>query len=159
MTTLDAKLRPLKQRALAGILCNLLVRCAMAQTGLTSTLDAPLPVKGSSAPEVARFTDVTSASGISFEHVASHTFRKYLIETMGAGVALFDSDNDGRLDIFVVNGTQLSDPTPRGTIPRKTGPKEWNRLYHQKSDGRCNGKGGVARGGLWHGRGRRRLRQ
>jgi len=54
---------------------------------------------------------------------------------MGSGVALFDYDNDGRLDIFVVNGAPLSDPTPKGTIPQKTGPKYWNRLYHQKSDG------------------------
>ncbi len=54
---------------------------------------------------------------------------------MGSGVALFDYDNDGRLDIFAVNGAPLSDPTPKGTIPQKTGPKYWNRLYHQKPDG------------------------
>ena len=35
--------------------------------------------------------------------------RKYLPETMGPGVALFDYDNDGRLDIFLVNGAPLSD--------------------------------------------------
>ncbi len=34
-----------------------------------------------------------------------------------------------------MNGTALSDPTPNGTIPRKTGPEHWNRLYHQKPDG------------------------
>jgi len=67
--------------------------------------------------------------------MASHTSKKYLIETMGAGVALFDYDNDGRLDIFVVNGAPLADPTPKGAIPLKTGPKYWNRLYHQKPDG------------------------
>ncbi len=54
---------------------------------------------------------------------------------MGSGVALFDYDNDGRLDIFLVNGAPLSDLTPKGTIPQKTGPKYWNRLYHQKADG------------------------
>jgi hypothetical protein len=54
---------------------------------------------------------------------------------MGAGVALFDYDNDGRLDIYLVNGAPLADPTPKGTIPRKTGPQYWNRLYHQKPDG------------------------
>lgn len=48
---------------------------------------------------------------------------------------MFDYDNDGRLDIFLVNGAPLRDPTPKGTIPQKTGPKYWNRLYHQKSDG------------------------
>ena len=54
---------------------------------------------------------------------------------MGSGVALFDCDNDGRLDIFLVNGAPYSDPTPKGFIPRKTGPEYWNRLYHQKPDG------------------------
>jgi enediyne biosynthesis protein E4 len=86
------------------------------------------------APAPAKFTDVTAALGIHFEYVASHTPKKYLIETMGSGVALFDYDNDGRLDIFVVNGAPLSDPTPRGTVPQKSGPKYWNHLYHQKPD-------------------------
>lgn len=54
---------------------------------------------------------------------------------MGPGVALFDYDNDGRLDLYFVNGAPLNDPTVKGTIPRKTGPEYWNRLYHQKSDG------------------------
>ncbi|PYU42149.1 MAG: RNA-binding protein [Acidobacteria bacterium] len=54
---------------------------------------------------------------------------------MAPGVALFDYDNDGRLDIFAVNGAPLSDPTPKGAIPQKPGPKYWNRLYHQKQDG------------------------
>jgi len=84
---------------------------------------------------VPRFVDVTAARGLDFRHQSSHTSKKYLLETMGAGVALFDYDNDGRLDIFLVNGAPLADPTPKGTIPQKTGPKYWNRLYHQKPDG------------------------
>ena len=81
------------------------------------------------------FVDVTQASGVRFLHVASHTSKKYLLESMGSGVALFDYDNDGRLDIFLVNGAPLGDPTAKGTIPRKTGPEHANRLYHQKADG------------------------
>ncbi len=81
------------------------------------------------------FVDITAKSGIQFQGRASHTTKKYLIETMGSGVALFDYDNDGRLDIFFVNGAPLSDPTAKGAIPQKTGPKYWNRLYHQKKDG------------------------
>ena len=82
-----------------------------------------------------KFVDITLAAGVHFQHQASHTSKKYLIETMGAGVALFDYDNDGRLDIFFVNGAPLADPTPKGTIPKKTEAKYQNRLYHQKTDG------------------------
>ena len=82
-----------------------------------------------------KFVDITARSGIDFRYQASHTSRKYLPETMGAGVALFDYDNDGRLDVFLVNRAPLGDPTSKGTIPQKTGPQYWNRLYHQKTDG------------------------
>jgi enediyne biosynthesis protein E4 len=89
------------------------------------------------APKVVpgNFVDITQQSHIDFLAQASHTDKKYLIETMGSGVALFDYDNDGRLDIFFANGAPLSSPTPKGTIPQKAGPKDWNRLYHQKPDG------------------------
>ena len=81
------------------------------------------------------FVDVTQRLGINFQYRSSHTSRKYLLETMGAGVALFDYDNDGRLDIYLVNGAPLADPTRKGTIPEKTDSQYWNRLYHQKADG------------------------
>ena len=110
-------------RMLAALACFLYAIAALAQN---------TPV----SPAVpANFLDVTSRVGIQFTQVASHTSQKYLPETMGSGVALLDYDNDGRLDIFVVNGASLSDPTPKGTIPQKTGPKDWNRLYRQKPDG------------------------
>ncbi|MGC2301056.1 MAG: VCBS repeat-containing protein, partial [Acidobacteriaceae bacterium] len=83
----------------------------------------------------AGFVDATAASGVDFLHQAPHSSRKYLLETMGSGVALFDYDNDGRLDLFLVNGAPFGDFVPKGTIPQKTGPQYWNRLYHQKPDG------------------------
>jgi enediyne biosynthesis protein E4 len=81
------------------------------------------------------FVDVTQRLGVSFQYLSSRTSKKYLLETMGPGVALFDYDNDGRLDIYFVNGAPLADPTPKGTVPKKTGPQYWSRLYHQKPDG------------------------
>jgi enediyne biosynthesis protein E4 len=86
-------------------------------------------------PVPGKFLDVTAALGIHFQHVASHTSKKYLIETMGPGVALFDFDNDGRVDIFLVNGAPIPNPSAKGSIPQKSGPQDWNRLYHQKADG------------------------
>lgn len=81
------------------------------------------------------FTDITAATKINFKHAASPTAQKYLPETMGAGVALLDYDNDGRMDLFFTNGAQIFDPMPRGKMPDKSDPKFWNRLYHQKVDG------------------------
>ena len=95
-----------------------------------------IPTAKAASPLIpGNFVDTTSASGIHFAGVASHTSKKYLMETMGSGVALLDYDNDGLLDIFFVNGAPLSDPTAPGTVPQKTGPQDWNRLYHQKKDG------------------------
>ncbi len=82
-----------------------------------------------------KFVDITGKLGIAFIQQSSPTSKKYLPETMGSGVALLDYDNDGLLDIYLVNGARIDDPTPAGAIPRKDGPKFWNRLYHQKKDG------------------------
>jgi hypothetical protein len=54
---------------------------------------------------------------------------------MGGGVAMFDYDNDGRMDLFFTNGALLKDPMPKGEAPDKRDQKYWNRLYHQKKDG------------------------
>ena len=86
-------------------------------------------------PEDVSFTDITTASKVDFKHEASPTSNKYLIETMGGGVALFDYDNDERLDIFFVNGAWIGDPMPSDKKPDKSDSKYWNRLYHQKPDG------------------------
>jgi len=98
----------------------------LGDTGAVRTSDAGTPGK---------FTDITAAAGIRFLHRGSPTPKKYLLETMGSGVALFDYDNDGRLDMYFVNGAPLADPSPPGTMPKKAGPEYWNRLYHQKKDG------------------------
>jgi enediyne biosynthesis protein E4 len=87
------------------------------------------------APAPGNFVDVTQRCGIHFLHRSSPTAKKYLPETMGAGVAAFDYDNDGLLDLYFLNGAPIADPTAPGTIPKKTGPEYWNRLYRQKKDG------------------------
>jgi hypothetical protein len=101
---------------------------ALADQRASKAPDQPKPLP-------ARFTDATAALGLHFQYISSHTAKHYLPETMGAGVALFDYDNDGRLDIFLVNGAPLADPAPKGSIPEKSGPPYWNRLFHQKLDG------------------------
>ena len=72
--------------------------------------------------------DITTQSRVDFVHAASHTSQKYLIETMGGGVAMFDYDGDGRLDLYFVNGAALRDPMPDGAVPDKSDRRYWNRL-------------------------------
>lgn len=61
---------------------------------------APRPTPG-------LFVDATENLGVHFQQQASPTSKKYLLETMGSGVALFDYNNDGRLDIFFANGAPI----------------------------------------------------
>ena len=72
----------------------------------------PPPAAQSPAVEVS-FTDVTSSPGITFTHVSGAFGKKYLPETMGAGVAVLDYDADGLSDLYFVNGDYWPDD-PRG---------------------------------------------
>lgn len=54
---------------------------------------------------------------------------------MVGGVAVFDFDGDGRLDIFFVNGAKLDDPMAPGKVPDKSDARYWNRLYRNNKDG------------------------
>ena len=78
---------------------------------------------------------VARVSGIDFIQQNSPTPWKHLIETMGGGVALLDYNNDGLLDIFLVNGGRIASRImPPGDFDRHN-PKYWNRLYRQNRDG------------------------
>ena len=74
------------------------------------------------------FEEVAAARGARFETNSSRTPRRHQPETMVAGVALFDYDNDGWLDIYAVNGARLPSL-------EKTGPEYWNRLFRNDGKG------------------------
>ena len=80
------------------------------------------------AVPIANFTDVAEKAGLTAQNVfGGIDTKKYIIETTGNGVAIFDYDNDGWPDIFLVNGTRLEG------LPAGKGPT--NRLYRNNHDG------------------------
>src|ERR1700694_5560936 len=79
-------------------------------------------------PPIANFTDIAEKAGLTMSNVfGGKDTKKYIIETTGTGVAIFDYDNDGWPDIFLVNGTTL-EGFPPGKAPT-------NHLYHNNHDG------------------------
>src|SRR5450755_908850 len=89
------------------------------------------------------FEEIAGRSGIHFIADSSPTPNKNLPETMLAGVALLDYDNDGYLDIYFVNGAAIPSL-------KKDSPGYWNRLFHNNRDGTFTDvteKAGVAGAG------------
>ncbi|HXE79434.1 MAG TPA: CRTAC1 family protein [Vicinamibacterales bacterium] len=74
-----------------------------------------------------KLVDVTKEAGIVFTHENGAFGKKYLPETLGAGAAFLDYDNDGRQDILLVNGTSWP-----GRPPKRT----FMRLYRNQGNGR-----------------------
>ncbi len=104
---------------------------------LAALLAAPVALRPADSPTASAgsFVDVTGRAGVRFVHQASLTSRKYLVESMSGGVAVFDYNGDGLPDIYLVNGAQLRDPMPADARPGKSDPRFWNRLYRNNGDG------------------------
>jgi len=79
--------------------------------------------------------DVKLPRGLDFTLQNSPTPQKYLIETMPGGVALLDYNNDGLLDVFLVNGGHVGSPMQAPENFDRHDPRYWNRLYRQNKDG------------------------
>src|SRR5215471_5164404 len=76
-------------------------------------------------PPSVRFEDISRKAGLNVAHIATQE-QHYIVESMSGGVALFDCDDDGKLDIAVVNGS---------TVDRyRAGGDLLVTLYHQDSD-------------------------
>jgi enediyne biosynthesis protein E4 len=88
------------------------------------------------------FDNVAKSVGLTFTHVNGASADKYLVETMGSGAAFLDYDNDGWIDLFVVDGGSIAPPKPEA----KAGAK--HRLFH--NDGKGNFTDVTAASGIVH---------
>jgi hypothetical protein len=97
--------------------------------------------KPSGLPFPARLTDVAGQAGLTHPTVyGGIDGKKYIVEVTGCGVAFFDYDNDGWLDVLVLSGTRLEGAPPGAT----------NRLYRNNRDGTftdVTGPAGLTRAG------------
>ena len=94
--------------------------------GIATRNVKPSPrAKPSGLPFHARFTDIAEAAGLRAPVIYGSPDRtNYVLESVGCGVAFLDYDNDGWLDIFVLNGTRV-----------EGAPDATNRLYKNNRDG------------------------
>src|SRR5436853_3622136 len=107
----------LNSQSLSLLLWTVLFICGSANAQQPS----PKP-----APPLAQFVDVAEKSGLTMSNIfGGKDSKKYIIETTGTGVAIFDYDNDGWPDIFLVNGTTLDGQDKSAT----------NHLYRNNHDG------------------------
>jgi hypothetical protein len=105
---------------------------ALVVAGACSSHERPAePEKAGTAsspdkPVAVTFTDVTERAGLRFKHTNGAFGKKYLPETMGAGAAFLDIDQDGWQDLFLVNSTHW---------PGQSAPPAYSALYRNNGDG------------------------
>jgi len=79
--------------------------------------------------------DVTASTGIDFRHTDGGCGRRYIMETVSAGLALFDYDGDGWIDIYFLNGAPLggseAGTTPRNALYRNLGNWKFEDVSQQ----------------------------
>ena len=101
-----------------------------------------------------RLGDVTAQTGITFRHTDGGSGERYIVETVAAGLALFDYDGDGDIDIYFLNGAPLQGDGGRRAARQRPLSQRRRLDVHRRDRRRGRGRHGIRAG-----RGRRRLRQ
>jgi hypothetical protein len=94
------------------------------------------------------FSDVTRSSGLSsFQHTSGAAIKDYIIEATGSGCAFLDYDNDGWLDVYLVNGSTMDSLLNVSSGAKAIAPSSKSALFHNNQDGtftNLTDKAGVA---------------
>jgi hypothetical protein len=109
---------------------------------------ASVPAPAAEGP--IRLRDVTAETGITFRHTDGSSGRRYIVETVSAGLALFDYDGDGLIDIYFLNGAPLpgaqAREPPRNALYRNEGGWKFRDVTAQAGIGDTGYGLGVAAG-------------
>ncbi|MFN3191735.1 MAG: CRTAC1 family protein [Aureliella sp.] len=88
-------------------------------------------------PSVIHLLDESQSSGLDFEHFSGRTGKNFLIETVTCGIATFDYDGDGLLDVYLPNGAALQDaeidPAPTNRLFRNIGEFQFQDVTEQSN--------------------------
>jgi enediyne biosynthesis protein E4 len=123
-----------------------LIAILSGQGVATRNVQPETRAKLSGKPFHARFTDVAIESGLTMRFTSGNEkTKKYIIEANGTGVAFIDFDNDGWLDIFLVNGSTLETPNPDATsrLYRNMGGGKFKDVTREAGAGRSGWGNGV----------------
>lgn len=103
-----------------GVIVLVVVLVLVLGLGCGQPRPPAAPPRATSAAAPIRFADATEASRIGFVHTDGSSGRRYLVEPLSAGVATFDYDGDGRIDLYFPNGALLpgAEPGDSGSPPR-----------------------------------------
>ena len=109
--------------------------CCLALAGLAAALALAIPIAGSAADQrstpapmpLPTFRDVAASAGLSFTHVSGASERKFLPEILGSGGLFLDFDDDGWVDVFLVDGGSIADPA--------VGRRARHRLFRNRRNG------------------------
>jgi hypothetical protein len=83
---------------------------ALLSTGLLPAVQRQTTTPAGPEPPLARFEEISAAAGLDFKHLNGASAERHLVEIMSSGGLFFDYDNDGWVDILLVDGGSLSDP-------------------------------------------------
>src|SRR5689334_23589500 len=137
---------PSASAKLPGTIAASLCCAALSLAPLLAQNSANQQAESKDAKPAAYFIDVSQKAGLTMKNVFGGVdTKKYIIETTGTGVAIFDYDNDGWPDVFVVNGTTLDAALGKGPT---------SQLFRNNHDGTFSDvtkKAGIALSGWGQG--------
>jgi len=139
---------------LAALVLSLSASSGLYGQGVSTRNAAAVPRRGDSGrPFRAKFSNIAAEAGLTRRFTSGHeTSKRFIIEANGSGVAMLDYDNDGRLDLFMVNGSRLDGfkvgDTPTNHLFRNNGSKGFEEVTRKAGVDQTGWGNGIAAGDI-----------